>query len=150
MHKVQGTLQVQVLAEQRPAWLVAEPSSPELGAAVKAHKIIYCWQGTMTRQMRFAAAFGTPAVCCRSYLLHLECLIVSCTGTEVWTAHFRTQRQPGPRHSRGVCQAWLPSPRCPSSAAHPSSLQKVTGAAASATAKHTDTPKRSLKTMVPP
>lgn len=55
-----------------------------------------------------------------------------------------------PRTATGLCQAWLPSPRSPAPAARLSSLQKVTGAAASAIAKHADTPKHSLKTMVPP
>lgn len=96
--------------------------------------------------MCFTAAFGTPAVCWHSYLLHLEDLIVL-HGNRSLDCSFQDTEA-----------AWAPAqpPGLPSLAAiptHPlqlSPLSTVTGAAASQPAKHTDTPKHSLKTMVPP
>lgn len=61
--------------------------------------------------MYFIAAFGTPAVCCQRYLLHLEGLIVLLMGTETWTPHFRIPRQPWPQHSQPPGFA---KPGCPS------------------------------------
>lgn len=93
--------------------------------------------------MCFTAAFGTPAVCCHSYLLRLEGLIVLLHGRRRLDCSFQDTEA-----ATGVCQAWLPSLCSPSSAAL-SALQKVTGAAAPAIAKHTDTPEHSQNDGTP-
>lgn len=76
-----GQPHVQLLAEQGPAWAGGTALPPGLGAALNSHAGLVTADKPGGSSDCFIAAFGTPAVCCHDYLLHLEGLIVLLNGS---------------------------------------------------------------------